>query len=85
MNDRAEEALIDKIRSLTPDQQAEVEDFVDFLASRKRRREAVERLRALQARVASEDISDPEMAEVVQAVKQVRAELRAERERAGHS
>jgi hypothetical protein len=33
-----EEALIEKIRSLSPDRAAEVEDFVDFLLARERDR-----------------------------------------------
>jgi hypothetical protein len=34
MNAQAVEALIEKLRSLPPEQRAEVEDFVDFLQSR---------------------------------------------------
>ncbi len=32
--DRADQALLDKLRSLPPDKLAEVEDFVDFLRQR---------------------------------------------------
>jgi hypothetical protein len=37
MNAQAVEALIEKLKSLAPEQRAEVEDFVDFLKARKER------------------------------------------------
>jgi Protein of unknown function (DUF2281) len=37
MNTEAVEALIEKLKSLPPEQRAEVEDFVDFLKARKER------------------------------------------------
>jgi hypothetical protein len=37
MNPQAVEALIEKLKSLPPEQRAEVEDFVDFLRARKER------------------------------------------------
>ena len=37
MNAQAVEALIEKLKSLPPEQRAEVEDFVDFLRARKER------------------------------------------------
>jgi hypothetical protein len=37
MNAQAVEALIEKVKSLRPEQRAEVEDFVDFLKPRKER------------------------------------------------
>jgi hypothetical protein len=37
MNAQAVEALIEKLKSLPPEQRAEVEDFVDFLKTRKER------------------------------------------------
>jgi hypothetical protein len=37
MNAEAVEALIEKLKSLAPEQRAEVEDFVDFLKARKER------------------------------------------------
>lgn len=37
MNAQAVEALIEKPKSLPPEQRAEVEDFVDFLKARKER------------------------------------------------
>jgi hypothetical protein len=37
MNAQAVEALVEKLKSLPPEQRAEVEDFVDFLRARKER------------------------------------------------
>jgi hypothetical protein len=37
MNAEAAEALIEKLKSLAPEQRAEVEDFIDFLKARKER------------------------------------------------
>jgi hypothetical protein len=37
MNAQAVEALIEKLKSLPPEQRAEVEDFVDFLKARNER------------------------------------------------
>jgi hypothetical protein len=39
-----DQILIEKLMNLPPQQRAEVEDFVDFLASRARKRIAVDRL-----------------------------------------
>lgn len=83
MNERADETLIEKIKSLAPEQRAEVEDFVDFLATRTRRREAIERLRALQGQLPPAEITDAEMQEVVDSVREVRAQMRTERSGAG--
>lgn len=43
MNAQAVEALIEKLKSLPPEQRAEVEDFVDFLSARAKKRQ-VDRL-----------------------------------------
>ena len=44
MSARDDELLFEKLKRLPPQQRAEVEDFVDFLASRARKRVAVDRL-----------------------------------------
>lgn len=46
MNARSDQLLIEKLKSLPPQQRAEVEDFVDFLKSREERArdEAAQRL-----------------------------------------
>lgn len=43
MNAQAIEALIEKLKALPPEQRAEVEDFVDFLSVRTKKRQ-VDRL-----------------------------------------
>lgn len=66
--------LVEKIDTLPPEQQAEVEDFVDFLANKQRRLEALDRLLsiapALEA-AGAPPISDDE---AVALVKNTRAE-----------
>jgi hypothetical protein len=39
MNQRASESLIDKINGLPPERRAEVENFVEFLAAKEKRRD----------------------------------------------
>jgi len=85
MNQPAEDALIAKIQELPAERIAQVEDFVNFLATQERRRQAVERLQALRERLPPEEITDTEMQEIVDVVKEVRTKNRAERERAGRS
>jgi hypothetical protein len=76
MNATVEQALISKIRTLSPEQVAEVEDFVEFLAAKATRRAALERLLAiapaLEAAGAAPMIEDEAVAEV----KAARAERR---------
>lgn len=66
--------LVEKIDTLPPEQQAEVEDFVDFLANKQRRLAALDRLLsiapALEA-AGAPPISDDE---AVALVKNTRAE-----------
>lgn len=85
MNQPAEDALIAKIRELPAERIAQVEDFVNFLATQERRRQAVERLQALRERLPPEEITDTEMKDIVDVVKEVRTKNRAEHERAGGS
>jgi hypothetical protein len=42
-----EQSLMSKIRTLSPQQVAEVEDFVEFLATKARKRSALDRLLAI--------------------------------------
>jgi hypothetical protein len=56
---------------------------VDFLAAQERRREALERLQALRDQLPPAEITEGEMQEIVDTVREVRAQNRAERERAG--
>lgn len=47
MNAAVEQNLISKIRTLSPQQVAEVEDFVEFLAAKTRKLAALDRLLAI--------------------------------------
>ncbi|MEF8701098.1 MAG: DUF2281 domain-containing protein [Candidatus Accumulibacter sp. UW20] len=47
MNATVEQSLMSKIRTLSPQQVAEVEDFVEFLATKARKRNALNRLLAI--------------------------------------
>ena len=47
MNAVAEQSLLSKLRVLSPQQVAEVEDFVEFLAAKSRKRQALDCLLAV--------------------------------------
>lgn len=47
MNATVEQALLSKLKTLTPQQVAEVEDFVEFIAAKSTRRAALDRLLAI--------------------------------------
>lgn len=74
------QALIDKIRALPEERVAEVENFVDFLAARSRRAEALERLLAIAPALEAAGVPAPSEQEIDAEVKAVRA---ARRGRAG--
>ena len=73
------QALIEKIEALPPERLNEVEDFVDFLAAKSRRLEALDRLLAIAP--ALEAAGAPPMTEddIEAEVQAVRAERRAGR------
>jgi hypothetical protein len=77
MNATVEQSLISKIKTLSPQQVAEVEDFVEFLAGKASRRAALDRLLAIAPALdaaGAERISEEEIATEV---KEARAERRA--------
>ena len=47
MTARADAELLEKLKALPPEQRAEVEDFVDFLAARAEKQAALDRLLAI--------------------------------------
>lgn len=75
MNAIVEQRLLSKIEALTPQQLAEVEDFVEFLAAKSKKRAALDRLLAiapaLQA-AGAKRISEEEIAAEVQAARDER-------------
>lgn len=78
MNARRDEVLIEKLKALPPDERAEVEDFVDFLKTRRERvrDEAARRLGEAFARL--DALAEPPMSpeEVLAEVEAVRAARR---------
>lgn len=75
MNAIVEQRLLSKIEALTPQQLAEVEDFVEFLAAKAKKLAALDRLLAiapaLQA-AGAKPMSEDEVAAEVQAARDAR-------------
>ena len=77
MNATVEQSLISKIRTLSPQQLAEVEDFVEFLAAKSMKRAAIDRLLAIVPALEAAGV-EPIGEEMIAAeVKAARAERRA--------
>lgn len=79
MNAQAVEALIEKLKALAPEQRAEVEDFVDFLKTRKERARDAAAQRLGEAFAKLDALNSPPLTpEEVQAeIDAARAERRA--------
>ena len=77
MNAIAEQALISKIKALSPQQVAEVEDFVEFLAAKAARRAALDRLLAIAPALEAAGVEPMSEEVIATEVKAARAERRA--------
>jgi hypothetical protein len=79
MNAEAVEALMEKLKSLAPDQRAEVEDFVDFLKARKERARDAAARRLGEAFAKLDALNSPPLTpeEVEAEIDAARAERRA--------
>jgi len=77
MNAQAVAALIEKLQALPPEQRAEVEDFVDFLSGRAKKRAALDRLLAIAPALEAAGDTPMSMEEINAEVKAARAERRA--------
>ena len=77
MNATVEQSLISKIRTLSPQQVAEVEDFVEFLAAKSKKRAAIDRLLALVPALEAAGVEPMSEDEIAAEVKAARAERRA--------
>ena len=77
MNATVEQSLMLKIRTLSPQQVAEVEDFVEFLATKASKRAALERLLAIAPALQAAGVEPMSEEEVAAEVEAVRAERRA--------
>jgi hypothetical protein len=80
MNARSDEALIEKLKNLPLEQRAEVEDFVDFLTAKSRRRSALDRLLTIAPALEAAGIEPMSEEEINAEVKAVRAARRARRQ-----
>jgi urease accessory protein UreF len=77
MNATVEQALISKLRTLSPQQVAEVEDFVEFLAGKAKKRAAWDRLLAIAPALEAAGVAPMTEEEIAAEVKAARAERRA--------
>lgn len=75
MNMTVEQNLLSKLRTLSAQQVAEVEDFVEFLAAKSKKRAALDRLLAIAPALAAagaEPLSEDEIDAEVQAARSER-------------
>jgi len=75
-----EQLLFDKLKALPPQQLAEVEDFVDFLAAKTRKRAAFDRLLAIAPALEAAGIPPMSEEEIAAEIKAARAERRARKQ-----
>jgi hypothetical protein len=75
-----EQVLFEKLKALPLEQRAEVEDFVDFLTAKSRKRSALDRLLAIAPALEAAGIEPMSEDEIDAEVKAVRAERRARRQ-----
>jgi hypothetical protein len=75
-----EQALFDKLKALPPQQRAEVEDFVDFLTAKARKRAAMDRLLSIAPALEAAGVEPMSDEEVNAEIKAARAERRARRQ-----
>jgi hypothetical protein len=73
----SEQHLISKIRTLSPQQVAAVEDFVEFLAAKSRKQAALDRLLAVAPALEAENAPVPDEAEIAAEIAAARAGRRA--------
>ena len=77
MNTTVEQSLISKLRTLSPQQVAEVEDFVEFLAAKSKKRAAIDRLLSIAPALEAAGVEPMSEDEIAAEVKAARAERRA--------
>ena len=77
MNAIVEQSLISRIRTLSPQQVAEVEDFVEFLATKSKKRVALDRLLAIAPALEAAGAPPIDDGEIAAEVKAARAARRA--------
>ncbi len=83
MNSTVEQVLISKLRTLSPQQVAEVEDFVEFIAAKTSRRAALDRLLAVAPALEAAGVAPISEDEIAAEVKAAREERRAREQTKG--
>ena len=73
----SEQNLMSKIRTLSPQQVAAVEDFVEFLAAKSRKQAALDRLLAVAPTLEAANAAVPDEVEIAAEIDAARAERRA--------
>ncbi len=76
MNAQAEQLLLEKLKALPPERRAEVEDFVDFLATKARKQAAFDRLLAIAPALAAAGVAPLTEDQLQAEIKAARAERR---------
>lgn len=77
MNARIEQSLLSKIKTLSPQQVAEVEDFVEFLAHKASKRSALDRLLAIAPALEVAGVAPMSEDEIAIEIEAARAERQA--------
>jgi len=77
MKAAVEQNLMSKIRTLSPQQVAEVEDFVEFLATKARKRNALDRLLAVAPALEAAGAASMSEEEIAAEIDAAHAERRA--------
>ena len=72
-----DEVLLETLRSLPAEQRAEVEDFVEFLAAKAKKRAAWDRLLAIAPALEAAGVAPMSEEEIAAEIKAARAERRA--------
>ncbi|NGZ11359.1 MAG: hypothetical protein CV088_18640 [Nitrospira sp. LK70] len=85
MNTGVEQALLSKLRTLSPQQVSEVEDFVEFLAAKARKRAALDRLLAIAPALETAGVVPMGEEEIAAEVKSGRMERRTREKAKGSS
>lgn len=75
-----EQVLFEKLKALPLEQRAEVEDFVDFLTAKSRKRSALDRLLAIAPALEAAGIEPMSEDEINAEIKAARAERRARKQ-----
>lgn len=77
MNSSLEQTLLSKIRALSPQQVAEVEDFLEFLAAKSRKSAAIDRLLAIAPALEAAGVPPMSEEEIADEIRAARTERRA--------